>query len=145
MTSGVTDIPRSGRLPAAGRPPAAGELAWHALSANQVLHSIILSARHRNGAEPNAGSPLNPHQIAKITAVGTQASGPHNAEDTGVSLIPRGPTRCLAPLIEWIIRASNPPYPPGCLGRDSVAAQHLDRPAGHADRVARSDHGHALG
>jgi len=31
------------------------------------------------------------------------------------------------------------------LGRDSVAAQHLDRPAGHADHVARFDHGHVMG
>ena len=76
----------------------------------------ILSVRPPNGAEPSAGSAWTLWRIAKITAVGTQASGPHNAEDTGVSLIPRRPTRCLAPLIEWIIRASNPPYPPGCLG-----------------------------
>jgi len=33
MTSGVTDTPRS------GGPPAAGELAWHTLGADQVLHS----------------------------------------------------------------------------------------------------------
>jgi P-type Ca2+ transporter type 2C len=33
MTSGVTDTPRSGRL------PAAGELAWHTFGADQVLHS----------------------------------------------------------------------------------------------------------
>jgi len=33
MTSGVTDTPRS------GRPPAAGQLAWHTLGADQVLHS----------------------------------------------------------------------------------------------------------
>jgi len=33
MTSGVADTPRS------GRPPAAGELAWHALGADQVLGS----------------------------------------------------------------------------------------------------------
>ena len=33
MTSGVTDTPRS------GRPPAAGGVAWHTLSAGQVLHS----------------------------------------------------------------------------------------------------------
>src|SRR5215469_14397934 len=33
MTSGVADTPRS------GQPPAAGELAWHTLSADQVLHS----------------------------------------------------------------------------------------------------------
>ncbi len=32
-------IPRSGRPQAVGRPPAAGELTWHALSADQVLHS----------------------------------------------------------------------------------------------------------
>ncbi len=32
MTSGVTDTPRS------GGPPAAGELAWHTLGADQVLH-----------------------------------------------------------------------------------------------------------
>jgi Ca2+-transporting ATPase len=31
MTSGVTDTP--------GRPPAEGELAWHTLGADQVLHS----------------------------------------------------------------------------------------------------------
>src|SRR5499427_1578074 len=33
MTSGVADTPRS------GQPPAAGELAWHTLGADQVLHS----------------------------------------------------------------------------------------------------------
>jgi Ca2+-transporting ATPase len=33
MTSGVTDTPAS------GRPPAAGELAWHTLGADQVLHA----------------------------------------------------------------------------------------------------------
>src|SRR5215472_5267101 len=33
MTSGVADTPRS------GPPPAAGELAWHTLGADQVLHS----------------------------------------------------------------------------------------------------------
>jgi Ca2+-transporting ATPase len=33
MTSGVTNTPRP------GRPPAAGELAWHTLGADQVLHS----------------------------------------------------------------------------------------------------------
>src|SRR6516225_2650599 len=33
MTSGVTDTPRS------GGPPATGELAWHTLGADQVLHS----------------------------------------------------------------------------------------------------------
>src|SRR5215472_7297127 len=33
MTSGVADTPRS------GQPPAPGELAWHTLSADQVLHS----------------------------------------------------------------------------------------------------------
>ncbi len=33
MSSGVTDTPRS------GWPPAAGELAWHTLGADQVLHS----------------------------------------------------------------------------------------------------------
>src|SRR3974390_2472009 len=33
MTSGVTDPPRS------GGPPADGELAWHTLGADQVLHS----------------------------------------------------------------------------------------------------------
>ncbi len=33
MTSGVTDTPGSGRLPAAGK------LAWHTLGADQVLHS----------------------------------------------------------------------------------------------------------
>src|SRR5215475_957850 len=33
MTSGLADTPRP------GRPPAAGELAWHTLGADQVLHS----------------------------------------------------------------------------------------------------------
>ena len=39
MTSGVTDTPRS------GRPPAAGELAWHTLGADQVLHSEGVDGR----------------------------------------------------------------------------------------------------
>src|SRR5262249_3954806 len=39
MTSGVTDTPRS------GRPPTAGELAWHTLSADQVLRSEGVDAQ----------------------------------------------------------------------------------------------------
>ena len=39
MTSGVTDTPRP------GPPPAAGELAWHTLSADQVLHSEGVDAQ----------------------------------------------------------------------------------------------------
>ena len=39
MTSGVTDTPRS------GRPPADGELAWHTLGADQVLHSEGVDGR----------------------------------------------------------------------------------------------------
>ena len=39
MTSGVTDTPTS------GRPPAAGELAWHTLSADQVLRSEGVDAQ----------------------------------------------------------------------------------------------------
>src|SRR5215469_288145 len=40
MTSGVADTPRS------GQPPAAGELAWHTLSADQVLHSEGVDEQH---------------------------------------------------------------------------------------------------
>jgi len=39
MTSGVADTPRS------GQPPAAGELAWHTLGADQVLHSEGVDAQ----------------------------------------------------------------------------------------------------
>src|SRR6516165_1576286 len=39
MTSGVTDTPRP------DRPPPAGELAWHTLSADQVLHSEGVDAQ----------------------------------------------------------------------------------------------------
>src|SRR5215471_1202561 len=39
MTSGVTDTPRS------GRPPTAGELAWHTLSADQVLRTEEVAAQ----------------------------------------------------------------------------------------------------
>ncbi len=39
MSSGLTDTPRS------GRPPATGELAWHTLSANQVLRSEGVDGR----------------------------------------------------------------------------------------------------
>jgi len=40
MTSGVADTPRS------GRPPAAGELVWHTLGADQVLHSEGVDEQH---------------------------------------------------------------------------------------------------
>src|SRR6516165_9128689 len=40
MTSGVADTPKSGQA------PAAGELAWHTLSADQVLHSEGVDEQH---------------------------------------------------------------------------------------------------
>src|SRR5215472_19313158 len=49
MTSGVMDTPRP------DRPPAAGELAWHTLSADQVLHSEGVDAqRGLSSAEADA-------------------------------------------------------------------------------------------
>src|SRR6266566_7461993 len=60
MTSGVTDTPRS------GRPPAAGELAWHTLGADQVLHSEgVDEQRGLSSAEAAArGERFGPNKFA---------------------------------------------------------------------------------
>src|SRR6516225_3861764 len=60
MTSGVTDTPRS------GGPPAAGELAWHTLGADQVLHSEgVDGQRGLSAAEATARAErFGPNQFA---------------------------------------------------------------------------------
>ena len=61
MTSGVTDTPTS------GRPPAAGELAWHTLSADQVLRSEGVDAqRGLSSAEAAARTQqFGPNKLAE--------------------------------------------------------------------------------
>jgi hypothetical protein len=60
MTSGVTDTPKS------GEPSAAGELVWHTLGADQVLHSEGVDAqRGLTSSEAAARAERRPEHVRR--------------------------------------------------------------------------------